>query len=105
MAVPTTGEDLYKADALFDEAAGHEALAPEVVGGLVIHAIHVADVPGLAVEIDDIWDFHLHAVSEFIRFHARSKVGMFGMLAGVFVIEAGEGIERGALVFARFERL
>ncbi|MBR00839.1 MAG: hypothetical protein CMO60_08275 [Verrucomicrobiales bacterium] len=25
---------------------------------------------------------------------------MFGMLAGVFVIEAGEGIERGALVFA-----
>ena len=105
MAVPTTGEDLDKADAFFDQAAGHEALAPEVVGGLVIHAIHVADVLRFTVEIDDFWDFHLHAVSEFIRLHARGKVGMFGMLAGVFVIEAGEGIERGALVVARFERL
>ena len=50
VAVPAAGEDLHEAHALFDQAAGHQALASEGGSLLVIEAVALADVFGLAVD-------------------------------------------------------
>ena len=98
MTVPASGEDLHKADAFFDEAAGHEALAAEVAGFLLVHAIHFADVLGLAIEVDNFGDFHLHAVGELVGFHAGGEVGVLRIFASVLVVEFRECVEGGTLV-------
>ena len=105
MAVPSSGEDLHEAGAFFDEAAGHEALAAEVVGDLVVHAIHFAGFFGFAVEIDDVGDFHLHAVGEFVGLHTGGEVSVLGMVFCVLVVEKGQLVQGGALVGAGFEGL
>ena len=105
MRIPTTGEDLYEACPLFDEAAGHEALASEVVGDFVVHAIHFTDVFRFVVDFDNFRDLHLHAVGEFVGFHARSEISMFGVAPGVLVVEESQLIQSSSLVGAGFEGL
>ena len=60
---------------------------------------------GFAVEIDDVGDFHLHAVGEFVGLHTGGEVSVLGMVFCVLAVEKGQLIQGGALVGAGFEGL
>ena len=55
---------------------------------------------GLRVNIDDSRHFRLHAVSEFIAFHAGSEICVLGMVVVMLLIEEGKLIECAALMLS-----
>ena len=88
VAVP----ELDEADAAFEEAAGHEALAGEGAG-----AVEVADGLGFAVEIEGIGGLGLHAVGEFETADAGFELGVVMAAGEVVFVELAEEVELGGL--------
>ena len=91
MAVPRlagTMPDLDKADALLQEAAGHEDLPR-----LRPFAIHLADVLRLAAHIERIRRVHLHPVAQFEGLHARFELRVVLTAALMLGIQGSQKIE------------
>ncbi len=84
--------DLHEADAVFDETAGHEELAAEVVCRFVADAVEILDVLGFLREVDDAGGAELHAGGELVGFDAGSDVGVEGVAITEVAIEEGEGL-------------
>ena len=105
VAVPVSGVGLDEADAFFEEASGEEAFPAEGIGVWISDAVGVEGALFFAFEVDEVGNFHLHAVGELVGFHACCEIGVLGIFAGVLVVELCEGIKCGTLVVARLERL
>ncbi len=88
---------LDEADAAFDEAAGHEALAAEGFGVALVEAVEGFGGGGFAGEIDGFGRGALHAVGEFVAFESGGEFRVGGSLGGVDRVEFGEGGETFAL--------
>ena len=103
VAVPAAAEDLHEAHAFLHEPAREQALAAKGRGVLVVQPIHLAGGVGLALEVEHVGHFHLHAKGEFVGVHARGEFLVLGMLRGVLRIEERELVEEAALMLARLE--
>ncbi len=85
--------DLDEADARFAEAAGHETLASEFVGGILADAIEGAGGIGFIGDVEEGGSIGLHAPGEFVGMDD----GLGGVVVrgepGLFVIDLLEEIE------------
>ena len=95
--------DLDVAHVLLHEAAGHEALATEVVGGFFVDAVKLESGLGLAADVHGIRGLVLHAGGEFVAaddsvdlsvaWHGAG--GLLGNLPGMGGLEAAAAIRVG----------
>jgi hypothetical protein len=68
--------DLNEAHAFFGEAAREQTLAAEIVGGLLIDAVHLERGGGFADKVGDFGNFALHAEGELVRFDHAFQLGI-----------------------------
>ena len=93
MAIPSPGEDLNKADSLFNQPSGHKALFSEFGSFFSIETVGLLGLFRFSFQINYIRYFHLHAISQFIALHPRFQFFMVGMFYCMLFIEKCEFIE------------
>lgn len=108
VAVVVAAPDLYKAHPALQQTPGGQALTAKELGlrlhidAAVVHAgrfrgqaIHVADVLGLAGEVEGVRGAELHGGREFIGAHPRLKTVVTGMLLRMGPVQAGQHVQPG----------
>ena len=88
--------DLDEADAGFGEAAGHEALAAEVVGGGFVDAVEFFGGGGFGVDVEGVGGVGLEAPGEFVGLDDGFDFLLLGGDLGaleLLLVEAAEEVE------------
>ena len=83
VVVVAAGVELDEAHAALDEAAGHEALAAELFGALIVQAVELLGLGRFACDVDGLGGVLLHAVGELVAFDARGEFWVVRVLGGV----------------------
>ena len=89
-------EELDKADAPLDQAAGDQAASAVLVGGRVVQAIHPPDRRRLAGQVDGLGDGGLHLRGDLEIGDPRLELGIAGMAAPGGPGSARRGIGAGS---------
>ena len=97
VAVPVSGVGLDEADAFFEEASGEEAFPAEGIGVWISDAVGVEGALFFAFEVDEVGNFHLHAVGELVGGHACGEVAAIRAVGKVVLVEFCEEVEVCAL--------
>ena len=94
--VPAVVPDLHEPHATLDQAAGQQQLA-----ALPLLAVEVADVLGLAGEIEGIAGLDLHAKRRLEGLDAAVEDRLLGMLRGILLVHLAEQVELPPLLTER----
>ena len=92
--------ELDKSDAVFDEAAGEQAVAAKDGGFFLIHAVELLGGSGLLFQIHRAGCFGLHLIGEFKAADAGVEFGVAGTAGVEFAVERGEDVELVTLALA-----
>ena len=88
--VPATGVNLDKANAPFDESAGHQTLAPKVHTNRAIDTIHLLGYRGFLANVDRFWSGHLHTIGQLITIDSRRQFLFARVFGQVLFIELSQ---------------
>ena len=98
VAVPGTGVELDKTDALLDELASQQAAASEMIGLGISDPVQILGLPGFTIQVDDIRNLHLHAKGKFVIPHPRCQLLVLWMPRGMALVELLQEIEIATLL-------
>ena len=101
VTVPGTGVELDKTDTLLDELASQQATASEMVGVGISDPVQLLGLPGFTIQVNDIWNLHLHAKGKFVIPHSRCQLLVLWMSSGMALVELLQEIEIATLLALR----